>query len=109
MKFPFSQIFPETELAFQAISEAAKKVLEIYGADFKASEKEDKSPVTLADIESHKTISKVLLGSDITIVSEEGEQQSGNSKSRFWLVDPLDGTKEFLNVARNLSLYFFAV
>ncbi len=97
MKFPFSQVFPETQLAFQAISEAAKKVLEIYGADFKASEKEDKSPVTLADIESHKTISKVLSESDITIVSEEGEQQTGNSKSRFWLVDPLDGTREFVD------------
>jgi 3'(2'), 5'-bisphosphate nucleotidase len=97
MKFPFSEVFPETELAFDAINAAAKKVLEIYGADFQASEKADKSPVTLADIESHKTISSILSKSGIAVVSEEGEEQAGNSKPRFWLVDPLDGTKEFVD------------
>ncbi|HKU48428.1 MAG TPA: 3'(2'),5'-bisphosphate nucleotidase CysQ [Nitrososphaera sp.] len=103
MKFPFNDVFPETELAFRAINEAAKKVVEIYNGGFEASEKEDKSPVTAADLESHRIITQFLRESSITIVSEEGEEEqpqgAGGSRtlSKFWLVDPLDGTREFVD------------
>ena len=97
MKFPFVDVFPETELALRAIMDATRRVLEIYSGDFEASEKEDKSPVTLADIESHEIITTILADSNTEIISEEGEQQRGNSRSRFWLVDPLDGTREFVD------------
>ena len=97
MQFPFCDVLSETALAFRAIKEAANRVLEIYNDDFETSVKEDKSPVTLADIESHRIISRILSESNTTIVSEEGEQQIGNAKSRFWLVDPLDGTREFVD------------
>ena len=96
MDFPFDSVFPETVLAYRAITQAASKVLEIYGGAFEATEKADKSPVTLADLESHRIISDVLSESKITVVSEEGEQQ-GRMSDRFWLVDPLDGTKEFVD------------
>jgi 3'(2'), 5'-bisphosphate nucleotidase len=97
MQFPFSDLLSETALAFRAIKEAAGRVLEIYNDDFETSLKEDKSPVTLADIESHKIITHILSESNTTTVSEEGEQQLGNARSRFWLVDPLDGTREFVD------------
>ena len=97
MQFPFSDVLGETELAFRAIKEATKKVLEIYNDDFQSMEKEDKSPVTLADIESHGIITRILSESNTTIVSEEGEQHGGSANSRFWLVDPLDGTREFVD------------
>ena len=97
MQFPFSDVLSETALAFRAIKEAANRVLEIYNDDFETSVKEDKSPVTLADIESHRIITGILSESNTTIVSEEGERQIGNARSRFWLVDPLDGTREFVD------------
>jgi 3'(2'), 5'-bisphosphate nucleotidase len=96
MQFPFTRVIPETELAFRAISKAAERVIEIYNGAFEAAEKEDKSPVTLADLESHRVITRILSESDTAIVSEEGEGNVGSS-SRFWLVDPLDGTREFVD------------
>ena len=83
MQFPFSDVLSETALAFRAIKEAANRVLAIYNDDFETSVKEDKSPVTLADIESHRIITSILSESNTIIVSEEGEQQIGNAKSRF--------------------------
>ena len=97
MQFPFSDALAETELAFRAIKEATRKVLEIYNDGFQSMEKEDKSPVTLADLESHGIITRILSESKTTIVSEEGEHHSADASSRFWLVDPLDGTREFVD------------
>jgi 3'(2'), 5'-bisphosphate nucleotidase len=97
MQFPFGNPLPETELAFRAINEATRKVLEIYNGVFEARQKEDKSPVTLADIESHRIIARILSDSGITIVSEEGETNLATSGTKFWLVDPLDGTREFVD------------
>lgn len=97
MQFPFSGSFPETELAFRAINEASRKVLRVYSGDFQAIEKEDKSPVTVADIESHKIITRILSESEARIVSEEGVENDQKPASRFWLVDPLDGTREFVD------------
>lgn len=62
--------------------------------------KSDDSPLTRADLASHQIIVAGLaaLTPDIPVVSEEGEQsaRSGLANARFWLIDPLDGTKEFL-------------
>lgn len=96
MQFPFTRVFPETELAFRAIRAAADRVLQVYNGAFEAAEKEDKSPVTKADLESHGVITRILSESNTPIVSEEGEGNSISS-SRFWLVDPLDGTREFVD------------
>jgi 3'(2'), 5'-bisphosphate nucleotidase len=97
MQFPFSGMLSETELAYHAINEATKRVLEIYNGAFEEIEKADKSPVTIADIESHQIITRILEESKTTIVSEEGEGRNESSDSRFWLVDPLDGTREFVD------------
>ena len=66
--------------------------------------KADKSPLTQADLAAHQIIAQGLAGHEpaITLISEESyrpEQMQGlqQSGSRFWLVDPLDGTKEFLS------------
>jgi 3'(2'), 5'-bisphosphate nucleotidase len=81
--------------------EAGRAILEVYGTDFDVSRKEDKSPLTLADMCSHKIISDSLKARypDIPILSEEGKEvpfETRRSWDRFWLVDPLDGTKEFV-------------
>lgn len=80
--------------------EASERVLHIYESDFKVSYKEDESPLTAADVASHEVIVKGLrnISRDIPILSEEGADIPWDERrhwSRFWLVDPVDGTKEF--------------
>lgn len=82
-------------------AEAAKAVLDVYGSDFEVESKDDSSPLTLADRRSHDIICRGLKAAypDIPILSEEGHSIQYDIRrewSRFWLVDPLDGTKEFV-------------
>lgn len=85
-----------------AIAEAANaKVMEIYGTDFSVEHKEDESPVTAADLASHDVIVKGLkaLTPDVPILSEESAHAPWSERkewTRFWLVDPIDGTKDFV-------------
>jgi 3'(2'), 5'-bisphosphate nucleotidase len=80
---------------------AGKGIMEIYATDFKVDIKSDDSPLTRADTRSHEIISAGLQKAtpDIPILSEEGKTISFEDRKkwhRFWLVDPLDGTKEFV-------------
>ncbi len=76
--------------------------MNVYGTDdFSVEYKDDKSPLTAADKASHEVIAAGLLKHfpDIPILSEEGADipyEVRNDWQRFWLVDPLDGTKEFI-------------
>ena len=77
---------------------AGEIILDIYSKKFKIFRKKDLSPVTIADLESEKTIIKGLkkIFSKPIIFSEETNYKSKNKLNNFWLVDPLDGTKEFI-------------
>ena len=77
---------------------AGKKILKIYSKKFKIFRKKDKSPVTLADLESEKTIIKGLkeIFKKPVIFSEETNYKNIGNSNSFWLVDPLDGTKDFI-------------
>lgn len=98
------ELFPQIN---QLAVEAGTAILRIYmdsaGADVRVSHKSDDSPLTVADLASHQRIvdGLGLLTPDIPVVSEEDTASLTHRKpqGRFWLVDPLDGTKEFL--ARN--------
>ena len=85
-----------------AIAKAASKaVLEVYSEDFDVTEKKDHSPLTRADLKSHDLIVKGLedLSPHYPILSEESSEipyQHRSKWSTYWLVDPLDGTKEFI-------------
>jgi 3'(2'), 5'-bisphosphate nucleotidase len=81
---------------------ASAAILEIYGTDFTARAKGDASPVTEADERAEAIILAALaaLTPDIPVVAEEHAAAHGltaEAPPRFWLVDPLDGTREFLN------------
>jgi 3'(2'), 5'-bisphosphate nucleotidase len=68
-------------------------------SDFKVELKADKSPLTLADRNAHEIIMQHLSKFDIPVLSEEGKNipyDERKSWDTFWLVDPLDGTKEFI-------------
>ena len=82
--------------------EAGSAALEIYRTDFMVDLKADTSPLTLADTRSHRIIAEGLQAAypDIPVLSEEGKSVPYGVRkdwSRFWLVDPLDGTREFIN------------
>ena len=80
--------------------QASERVLHIYQSDFKVDYKEDESPITAADLASHKVIMAGLrtLTPHIPVLSEEGAQIDWEERKhwqRFWLIDPIDGTKDF--------------
>ena len=86
--------------SIQAVIKAGKTILEVYkSTDFKVEEKVDKSPLTLADKRSHETVIKCLAELNIPVLSEEGKDipfEERNKWDTYWLIDPLDGTKEFI-------------
>lgn len=88
------------DLAKDAAKSSAEAILKIYqSGEFQTEAKSDQSPLTIADRESHRIISSILSSSEMPVLSEEGKSISFVERSqwdRFWLVDPLDGTKEFL-------------
>ncbi len=88
------------ELAIKLSIEAGKVVLSIYREDFAVNKKSDNSPLTIADITSHRILTHGLTKTGIPVLSEEGKDipyEVRRDWQRFWLVDPLDGTKEFIN------------
>lgn len=86
-------------IALEAALEAGEKIMEVYGSAFDVQYKEDTSPLTLADQASHDVISEKLKTSGIALLSEEGADIDYAERSawkKLWIVDPLDGTKEFV-------------
>lgn len=81
---------------------ASQKVMEIYQTDFQVHTKDDSSPITAADLASHHVIvgGLMALTPDIPILSEESAKAPWEERRNwtcFWLVDPIDGTKDFTN------------
>jgi 3'(2'), 5'-bisphosphate nucleotidase len=92
-----SLLEPVTRLAHAA----GEKILAIYDSDFAIEQKEDRSPLTEADLASHHAIIAGLneLTPGVPILSEESSSLPYAQRSlwqRYWLVDPLDGTREFI-------------
>jgi len=88
-----------TQLALETAIEAGKKILEIYSIDISVFIKSDGSPLTEADKASHDTIVNKLASTNFPVLSEEGMDihfEERNKWEHYWLVDPLDGTKEFI-------------
>ncbi|MCD7962252.1 MAG: 3'(2'),5'-bisphosphate nucleotidase CysQ [Rikenellaceae bacterium] len=86
--------------AYNAAVRAGAKILEIYNQDnFNINLKSDSTPITLADKEAHRLIKKYLNQTRIPLLSEEGRYLLFEERCNwdlFWLIDPLDGTKEFI-------------
>ncbi|MBE0405216.1 3'(2'),5'-bisphosphate nucleotidase CysQ [Halomonas citrativorans] len=79
---------------------AGEAIMSVYAREFSVEEKEDKSPLTEADKAAHNVIVRGLqaLPVQFPILSEEDVESfaGANAEGRYWLVDPLDGTKEFI-------------
>ena len=86
-------------MAARASIVAGRATLEVYRSEIEVEYKEDRSPLTLADRRSHDIIVGRLNATGIPILSEEGRDIPHAQRSRWqrlWIVDPLDGTKEFV-------------
>lgn len=86
-------------LIIKTAIEAGKKILEVYENDFSVQHKADESPLTVADLNSHNVIIAGLEPTGIPVLSEEEKAlpfEERKGWDQFWLVDPLDGTKEFI-------------
>ena len=85
--------------SIQASVEAGYAILDVYHSNFKVEYKDDNTPLTLADKQAHEIIAEHLIKFNIPILSEEGKHISYKKRKtwdRLWIVDPLDGTKEFI-------------
>ncbi|HEU4602555.1 MAG TPA: 3'(2'),5'-bisphosphate nucleotidase CysQ [Steroidobacteraceae bacterium] len=97
-----------SDIPLQPIFDIAKRagaaILDVYAGHFQVTDKADQSPLTIADLRSHEVITEGLRNLDPTIpvLSEEASSIAFEVRSTwkcYWLVDPLDGTREF--VSRN--------
>jgi 3'(2'), 5'-bisphosphate nucleotidase len=91
------------DVAIRAAHAAGAEIMRVYAEPFDVIRKDDNTPLTEADLASERVIVDMLTAAfpDIPIVSEETAPEDGFKPpaARFWVVDPLDGTKEF--VAKN--------
>jgi 3'(2'), 5'-bisphosphate nucleotidase len=95
----FADLLPAV---LEIAEEAGRRIMQVRAtSDFGVTEKADHSPVTLADMAAHRHIAATLkaLTPEIPLLSEEDADigyETRRGWSRYWLVDPLDGTKEFI-------------
>ncbi|WP_394804322.1 3'(2'),5'-bisphosphate nucleotidase CysQ [Aestuariibaculum lutulentum] len=87
------------KIAITAALKAGEAILKIYNKDFSVEYKEDESPLTEADLVSNKIIVTLLQETNLPIISEENKQLPYSIRKEWkqcWIVDPIDGTKEFI-------------
>src|SRR5690606_2768653 len=85
--------------ALKAALEAGTEILKVYETNFNVETKDDNSPLTQADKNANAVINKYLKTTGIPIISEENRQLDFSERKVWtccWIVDPLDGTKEFI-------------
>ncbi len=90
---------PNLSIAIKAAMDGGKEIMKIYATSFEVEIKGDNSPLTLADQNANAVINTYLRDTEIPIISEENKQTDYSERmawDRCWIVDPLDGTKEFV-------------
>ncbi|WP_370632395.1 3'(2'),5'-bisphosphate nucleotidase CysQ [Marixanthomonas sp. SCSIO 43207] len=86
-------------IAIQASLEAGEEIMNVYASNFEVETKEDESPLTIADKRANAIIMSHLKTTNIPIISEENKEVAYSERKEWnqcWIVDPLDGTKEFI-------------
>jgi 3'(2'), 5'-bisphosphate nucleotidase len=104
------EVYKKKEDIFKIIKKAGNEILKVYsGNDFQVKMKSDQTPLTIADKKSNDVIVKSLkeLFPEVPILSEESEKTPYNLRKKWkylWMVDPLDGTKEFIKKNGEFSI-----
>lgn len=95
---PMPGKIPELDIAMEAAVRAGEIIMMIYQKAFEVSIKDDNSPVTEADLASNEVIKEILLPAGHALLSEEDADDSQRlSEDTVWIVDPLDGTSDFVD------------
>ena len=95
---PIFDKIPELDVAIKAAKKAGEAILQIYHEDYQKSIKNDDSPITDADLKSNEVIKKILRQTEHKILSEEDKDDLNRlSKETIWIIDPLDGTSDFID------------
>ena len=84
------------DIAVKAARLAGEAIMEVYAQPFEVYTKDDASPVTQADLRASNIIKETLKETGLPFVSEEDLPPDRSQFGRYWLVDPLDGTAEFV-------------
>ena len=101
MELPSKYQEIDLQVLIDAVKAAGEEILKIYATDFQVETKGDDSPLTAADQAANKVLMDYVNEhtSHIPVISEENKEVDYSVRkewSRFWLIDPLDGTKEFI-------------
>lgn len=97
-KLPFETNLSELQIAVNAAIDAGKEILHVYSKDFSSDLKSDDSPITQADLKSNMIIKNILSKTNFYILSEEDRDDERRlEKNKIWIIDPLDGTTDFVN------------
>ena len=95
---PFETNLFELEIALKAAIEGGREIIKVYSKDFSLQLKSDDSPITDADLKSNKIIKEILSKTKYQILSEEDKDNKELLKqNKIWIIDPLDGTTDFVN------------
>ena len=89
----------ELEIALKAAKEAGAIIVALFGKDYRIEEKSKGNPVTTADLEANRKIREIIRGrypADGWLSEEDRDDRKRLGASRVWVVDPIDGTKEFI-------------
>ena len=104
-EIPYKSKISNLEDVIDSIILAGKKIQEIYETDFEVNTKDDNSPVTTADLESNKILKSALVKTGIPILSEEDiDDKTRLDNEKIWIIDPLDGTQDFVNKTDEFSI-----
>jgi len=94
---PFTKHMTETPVAIEAAIKAGKEVMDVYNQKFSSTLKIDNEPLTEADIKSNNIIQKIISQFGYPILSEESiDDKKRLASDKIWIVDPLDGTTDFV-------------
>lgn len=99
------------EIAKKAVSQAWKEIMKIYNKDYDIKYKDDKSPFTEADKKANEILISYFEKTNIKIFSEEIKDSFKNRKDEeyLWIIDPIDGTKDFINKTWEFSIMVWLV
>jgi len=95
---PIVDKLPELDIAIEAATTAGNAIIEIYHQNYETSTKHDDSPITEADLKSNEVMKSILSRTSHQILSEEDKDDKKRlSEDTIWIVDPLDGTSDFID------------
>ncbi len=94
----------ELNVVLEAVEEVGQQIMNIYNSDYQVELKADESPLTKADKLSHDLLISRLSTFPYGIISEESENIPGSMSNVYWVIDPLDGTSDFIQKTDEFSI-----